>query len=84
MPTGVYAFSRDLGDDHVCVVVNRSPYEHTERLEFGPADRNVALIDWLDRRDARFPAFRPPSRMAGRRLRRSPAPGQARLRGMAW
>jgi cyclomaltodextrinase len=51
---GVYAFSRDLGRDHICVVVNRSPRERTERLNFGPADENVALIDWLDPAEARL------------------------------
>jgi len=45
---GVYSFSRDLGNDHICVVINRSPKETTERLKFGPPDRDVALIDWLD------------------------------------
>ena len=51
---GVYAFSRDLGDDHVCVIVNRSPYGRVARFGFGPRDRNVALIDWLDPREARL------------------------------
>jgi hypothetical protein len=51
---GVYAFSRDLDHDHICVVVNRSDQERTERLKFGPGDRNVALMDWLDAADARL------------------------------
>jgi glycosidase len=52
--SGVYAFSRDLGGDHICVVVNRSGDEHTEQLAFGPADRNIALVDWLDPSEARL------------------------------
>jgi glycosidase len=51
--SGVYAFSRDLGRDHICVVVNRSDRERNERLNFGPPDKNVALIDWLDPAEAR-------------------------------
>jgi glycosidase len=62
---GVYAFSRDLGDDHICVVVNRSPYGHTERLIFGPRDRNVALIDWLNRRETHLSSA-PPGDADGR------------------
>jgi cyclomaltodextrinase / maltogenic alpha-amylase / neopullulanase len=53
---GVYAFSRDLGRDHICVVVNRSDKEHSERLAFGPRDKDVALIDWLDPAEARLQA----------------------------
>lgn len=49
---GVYAFSRDLGKDHICVVVNRSASEHSEQLAFGPKDRDVALVDWMNPRDA--------------------------------
>lgn len=51
---GVYAFSRDLDHDHICVVVNRSDREHTERLTFGPPDGNVALINWLDPAEVRL------------------------------
>jgi cyclomaltodextrinase / maltogenic alpha-amylase / neopullulanase len=51
---GVYAFSRDLGADHICVVVNRSPRACVERLTFGPADRDVPMIDWLDPSEARL------------------------------
>ncbi|HEY1921664.1 MAG TPA: alpha-amylase family glycosyl hydrolase [Tepidisphaeraceae bacterium] len=51
---GVYAFSRDLGAEHICVVVNRSGEAHTERLKFGPADKDVAMIDWLDPAEARL------------------------------
>lgn len=51
---GVYAFSRDLGDNHVCVIVNRSNQEHTEQLAFGPKDKNIALVDWLDPKEVRI------------------------------
>jgi hypothetical protein len=51
---GVYSFSRDLGNDHICVVVNRSPYEREERLKFGPLDQNLALINWLDPKETRL------------------------------
>jgi glycosidase len=57
--TGVYAFSRDLGHDHICVLVNRSPSEHTERLKFGPPDADVPLIDWLDPKEARLSPVSP-------------------------
>ena len=50
---GVYAFSRDLGNQHVCVIVNRSPDPHSQKLSFGPADRDVPLIDLLDPNEAR-------------------------------
>jgi glycosidase len=50
---GVYAFSRDLGNQHVCVIVNRSPDPHTQKLSFGPADRDVPLMDLLDPNEAR-------------------------------
>jgi glycosidase len=49
---GVYVFSRDLGRDHVCVIVNRSPHESVEKFAFGPTDKDVRLIDWLDPREA--------------------------------
>jgi glycosidase len=50
---GGYAFSRDLGNQHVCVIVNRSPDPHTQKLSFGPADRDVPLMDLLDPNEAR-------------------------------
>jgi glycosidase len=49
---GVYAFSRDLDRDHVCVVVNRSASVRTQRLAFGPSDKDVPLVDWLDPAEA--------------------------------
>lgn len=52
--SGVYAFSRDLNRDHICVVVNRSDQAHTELLRFGPPDRDIALINWLDPAEARL------------------------------
>ena len=42
---GVYALSRDLGDDNVCIVVNRSPEAQTVRLRFSSADREAANDD---------------------------------------
>src|SRR5580704_16474332 len=45
---GVYAFSRDLGRDHILVAVNKSPDEHTVELKFGPGDQDLGLIDWLN------------------------------------
>jgi cyclomaltodextrinase / maltogenic alpha-amylase / neopullulanase len=53
-PRGVYAFSRDFQQDHICVIVNRSPIGHTERMRFGPADRDVPLFDWMDPKEARL------------------------------
>ena len=44
----VFAFSRDLGNDHVLIAVNRSPDEHNVELKFGPDGQNIGLINWLD------------------------------------
>jgi len=54
--TGVYAFSRDLGNDHICVIVNRSPVERIKQVAFGPADKDVWLVDWLDPAETRVSA----------------------------
>ena len=40
-------------------MINRSNQEHTERLAFGPPDKNVALIDWLDPAEARLAGVSP-------------------------
>ncbi|HUB23991.1 MAG TPA: alpha-amylase family glycosyl hydrolase [Tepidisphaeraceae bacterium] len=65
---GVYAFSRDLGDQHVCVIVNRSGVERTEHLAYGPADEDGYFMDWLDPMEASMNAGPPggrPSIQAG-------------------
>jgi glycosidase len=51
---GVYAFSRDLANQHVCVVVNRSDAVRRQRVRFGPGDRDVPLLNWLDPREAQL------------------------------
>jgi glycosidase len=56
---GVYAFSRDLGNDHICVIVNRSDEERTEQLKFGPADKDADLINWLDPSEANLSDLAP-------------------------
>jgi cyclomaltodextrinase / maltogenic alpha-amylase / neopullulanase len=45
----VLIYSRDLGDSHVYVLVNRSAAEQTVDL---PVDKSTTLIDWLDRSEA--------------------------------
>jgi len=51
---GIFAFSRDLGKQHVCVIVNRGPFSHSVELKFGPADRNLSLVNWLDPNEAQL------------------------------
>jgi glycosidase len=42
------AYSRDLGDAHVYVLVNRSATAQSVELPIGPAKGESVLIDWLD------------------------------------
>ena len=44
----ILAYSRDLGEDHVYVLVNRSATAQTADLPIGPPDADSAMIDWLD------------------------------------
>jgi len=62
----ILVYSRDLGDAHVYVVVNRSGSGQSVDLELPDARTNPALIDWLDPAEAvvrsadlRNPAGRP-------------------------
>lgn len=48
----IVAYSRDLGDAHVYVIVNRSATEQSIDLELGPSKNNAALIDWVNPSDA--------------------------------
>ena len=41
-------YSRDLGDSHVYVLVNRSDKEQSVELPIGPADTDLAMVDWFD------------------------------------
>jgi 1,4-alpha-glucan branching enzyme len=41
-------YSRDLGDSHVYVLVNRSATEQSVELPIGPRDADSAMVDWLD------------------------------------
>ena len=41
-------FSRDLGDTHIYVLVNRSGESQSVDLPIGPAAGNSAMIDWFD------------------------------------
>src|SRR5205814_8239958 len=41
---GIYSFARELGDEHVYVVLNRSPREQTAKLPV----QGERFIDWLD------------------------------------
>jgi cyclomaltodextrinase / maltogenic alpha-amylase / neopullulanase len=44
----IVAYSRDLGDSHVYVVINKSAAAQSVDLTLGPADKDAAMIDWLD------------------------------------
>ena len=46
--TGVLAFARDLDNDHVYIVINRSSEPRQVKLDLAMNDRAMALIDWLD------------------------------------
>jgi glycosidase len=45
-------YSRDLGDAHVYVLVNRSAVEQSIELPIGPPDADSAMIDWFDPAEA--------------------------------
>jgi len=44
----ILVYSRDLGDGHVYVLVNRSDKAQSVDLSTEQVDRNARLIDWLD------------------------------------
>jgi cyclomaltodextrinase / maltogenic alpha-amylase / neopullulanase len=44
----ILVYSRDLGDEHVYVLVNRSDQAQSVDLSTGQVDGNARLIDWLD------------------------------------
>lgn len=46
--TGVLAYARDLDNDHVYVVLNRSPEARVVRLQLVDEEGSGGLIDWLD------------------------------------
>jgi glycosidase len=48
----VLVYSRDLGDEHVYVLINRSDKSRLVDLPLGPADKETSLIDWLDKTQA--------------------------------
>jgi glycosidase len=48
----ILAYSRDLGDDHVYVLVNRSNEAQSVDLSTVPNDTDVRLINWLDETQA--------------------------------
>jgi glycosidase len=49
-------YSRDLGDAHVYVLVNRSATEQSVELPIGPPDADSAMIDWFDPAEAAIKA----------------------------
>ena len=51
--TGVLAYARDLDNDHVYVVLNRSDKTRTVELDLAKDDRRATLIDWLDPKQVR-------------------------------
>ena len=46
--TGVLAYARDLDNQHVYVVINRSDQAREVEIELAQGDHGVAIIDWLD------------------------------------
>lgn len=44
----ILVYSRDLGDSHVYVLVNRSGDPQSVDLPIGPPEADSAMIDWLD------------------------------------
>ena len=50
---GVYAFERDLGDEHAYVVINRSGQEQAIKLPVADKD-GVKLVNWLNANQAQL------------------------------
>ncbi len=48
----ILVYSRDLGDEHVYVLINRSNEAQSVDLSTAPTDPNARLIDWLDETEA--------------------------------
>ena len=44
----ILVYSRDLGDSHVYVLVNRSDTAQSVDLAIGPPHSDSAMIDWID------------------------------------
>lgn len=57
--TGVLAYARDLDNDHVYIILNRSPKPRDVSLVLAERDRDATLINWLDESQARV-VFDPP------------------------
>jgi cyclomaltodextrinase / maltogenic alpha-amylase / neopullulanase len=51
--TGVLAYARDLDNQHVYIVINRSPEARTVDITLAQGDRDALMIDWLDPAQAR-------------------------------
>ncbi|MBZ5585751.1 MAG: alpha-glucosidase C-terminal domain-containing protein [Acidobacteriia bacterium] len=65
----ILAYSRDLGDAHVYVVVNRSDSARSVDLPIGPLKGDSMMIDWLDPAQATVqaaPATAPATAPVGR------------------
>ena len=43
---GIYVFSRDLGNQHVYVLLNHS--DHQQTIDFSPAESDTQYMNWLD------------------------------------
>ena len=43
---GIYVFSRDLGSQHVYIVLNHA--DHAQTVEFKPAETQTSFVNWLD------------------------------------
>jgi glycosidase len=66
-------YSRDLGDGHVYVLVNRSSTEQSVAFPIGPPDADSAMIDWFDPAEAAVKAV--PGNVMDGRPEIQPVPG---------
>jgi cyclomaltodextrinase len=71
----ILVYSRDLGDEHVYVLVNRNDKVQSVDLAVGPSDKDAAMIDWFDSTQAAVQAA--PANAADGRPTITPIPGAA-------
>jgi cyclomaltodextrinase / maltogenic alpha-amylase / neopullulanase len=77
--TGVLVYARDLDNQHIYIVVNRSAEVREVRIPLAVVDRGAVLIDWLDPDQAAVVIDDPGAVDARPRL--EPAAGAGRVAG---
>jgi glycosidase len=75
--TGVLAFARELGDQHVYVVINRSGAERTVKVPVGGTKNGANWVDWLN--TSHMALTDPPTSADDGRPTLKPRPGTRRL-----